>query len=156
MTTSIVEVPPAAPAPGSREDPALNTQAEAPDVRAELEQARAALADSQRTLGAIQQRREIEQALAEQGAIDLDSAVLLVEQAMAAGSADGSAGLVAGAVAALQRSKPLLFRPPAGRRTSAMAGEVSSAPVLDSAALEARQTGDRRALMRYLRLRRGC
>jgi hypothetical protein len=123
------------------------------DLRSELAEAQSALAQTRLALEAVERRRALERAVADQGAIDLDAAVLLAEPLLAA-AAGGQRSPVE-AAAELRRTRPLLFRPPPARRTSAMAGEVERAPALDEAALRARETGDRRALLRYLRLRRG-
>jgi hypothetical protein len=66
---------------------------------------------------------------------------------------------VGAAVADLKRAKPFLFRPPppAGARSAAMAGAAPEARAdLDDAAGAARESGDRRLLLRYLRLKRGA
>lgn len=99
---------------------------------------------------ARERARQVERALADTGAIDMETATLLVERDL--GSAPSPD--IAGAVAELRRRKPYLFG--AGPRASAMSGEAG-VPVPDSlaaAADEARATGDRSALLRYLRMKR--
>jgi hypothetical protein len=107
------------------------------------------LADSKAALATLERKRAIERELVEQGTIDLEAAGLLAEAAVA-GLADPN---LPGAIAELKRRKPHLFRPaaPAGAMSSAPG---APAPPLEEAAATARATGDRRALLSYLRLRR--
>ncbi|KAA0215522.1 MAG: hypothetical protein DYG94_07440 [Leptolyngbya sp. PLA3] len=106
-----------------------------------------------RTTSVQQQRNRdmaLELALAE--AIDAETASLLVERVMA-----GDESLdVAAAVAEVKRTKPFLFRGPA--RRSVMSGQPISEgrDVLSGLADEAKASGDRAALLRYLRARRGA
>lgn len=120
------------------------------DLELKLRQTEELLAQAREALGAAERKRTIDRELASQGALDLETAALLTEAAVAANpQAD-----IAAAVADLKRRKPFLFARP--RRASAMAGAAppdDSAP-LDAAAAEARTTGDRRYLLRYLRLKR--
>lgn len=93
-------------------------------------------------------RRRIETALQEAGAVDVETASLLVERAIAGVDEPD----VEGAVSALRTGKGWLFASPSAvGALHAPAGEGS-----DDAALAARAAarGDRRALLRYLRLRR--
>lgn len=106
-----------------------------------------------RTSNAQQQRErdlEIELALAE--AIDVETARLLVDRVM---DADESIDVPA-AVAEVKRAKPFLFR--GSTRRSVMSGQAipEGRDVLASLADEARLSGDRAALLRYLRARRGA
>jgi hypothetical protein len=108
-----------------------------------LEEARAALDSSE-------QRRAIERELAAQGAIDMELGSMLVESVLR--SRPGMD--VAGAVTEVRKRKPFLFR---GRASGAMAASPPAGSAgLDRAAMDARQSGDRGAVLRYLRLKRGA
>jgi len=127
----------------------------AADLRFELQQKADQLAERERTIAALERRQRIDELLLDARAIDLDSARLLTETAMAdAAEPDPEA-----AVAELRRRKPFLFR--AGRSASgalsphtALDGQQSAAVSAERAAVEAHATGHRRDLLRYLRLRR--
>jgi hypothetical protein len=114
----------------------------APDRVAELEQ----------KLAATERRHAIERELAHHNAIDLDAAALLAEAAIGAQAQPD----IAAAVADLKRTRPFLFKaPPPPPRSASMAGIPSDAPsTLEEAATAARESGDRRILLRYLRLKR--
>jgi len=105
---------------------------------------------AQADAAAAERKRQIEKALGDTGAIDLETASLLVENAIGGVAAPD----VAGTVAELRRRKPFLFG--AASRASAMSGVPGSAAPdsLSAAADEARTTGDRGALLRYLRMKR--
>lgn len=127
-----------------------------PDVRiTELEQQltglTAELAQAREALDAAERRHAIERELIRAKAIDLETAALLTEAAIQnMDDAD-----VAHAVAELRRAKPFLFRnAPAGSAATAAIDDGNGE--LTRAADAARETGDRRALIRYLRLRRGA
>ncbi|MEO1511945.1 MAG: hypothetical protein AAFU70_07735, partial [Planctomycetota bacterium] len=116
----------------------------------ELREALAALARAER-------KTEIDAVLLEAGAVDLDTARLVVESELsAAGDLE-----VGAAVATLRATKPFLFRSsePATAGMTFSAAPFADAPDgqgLDEIAASARETGDRRELLRYLRLRRGA
>ena len=120
-------------------------------LRGTLDQAREALDASER-------RRQIDQELYEARASDLETARLLTEMAVSRmEKAD-----VARAVRELRRRKPHLFRAAPLRIAGSAAGapEVPGGPVEDGTCLsaiaeDARASGDRMALLRYLRARRG-
>lgn len=108
------------------------------------------LADARAALDAAERRRALERELAGARPVDLEAAVLLAEAALAAQERPD----VPRAVAELRRRKPFLF---ADAGTGAMSALPPEAPGhADAAAAEARATGDRRALLRYLRLKRGA
>ncbi len=115
------------------------------------------ITELERTRDAVERRHAIDLALIEADAVDLESARLLTEVAVASMSdADAKA-----AVADLKKRKPFLFRSRTPSPTSS-AASMSSAPArradsaADHAASEAAaRAGDRRALLRYLRARRG-
>lgn len=121
-------------------------EAEAKELRATLERAREALDASER-------RRRIDQELFEAGTRDVETARLLTEAAVSRmPGADVSA-----VVRDLRKHKPYLFRREPLRLAGSPAMEASPArgEPLESAAAAARASGDRDALMRYLRARRG-
>lgn len=110
------------------------------DLETQLVAARQGLDDSER-------RRAVDAELLAAGALDLETARLLSEAAIS-GEADP-----AETVAELRRRKPFLFRSaPAASAMSAEAGPPAPGPDLAAAA---RESGDRRALLRYLRSKRG-
>jgi hypothetical protein len=131
--------------------------AEAPDTRLaeiqrELDSTQQLLTRAREALDASERRRSIERQLSEEGAIDLETASLLTEAAVAGMEKPD----LAKAVRELKTRKPFLFR--TYPRRSAMSGTPGepggdTAP-LEHAAAAARDSGDRNALLRYLRLRR--
>lgn len=108
-------------------------------------------------LGAAERRRVIDAELMAAGALDLETARVLIEPAVA-GDIEP-----ADAVADLRRRKPFLFRaaPAASAMSAAMGGAMggSMGNRGETAAAQlaglARDSGDRRALLRYLRSKRG-
>jgi hypothetical protein len=126
-----------------------NWQARAAELEAKLAETERTLAESREALDAAERKREIERELSRQGAIDLETAAMLTEAAVASMDRKDAKA----AIADLKRSKPFLFRPPV--RTSAMSGAVEPESGIEQAAAAARESGDRRALLRYLRMRRG-
>jgi hypothetical protein len=146
-------------APGAAPEPA--DDAEAWRQRAEaaetsvaamgdrLHAVESAASDLRRMLGQSEQSRQIDRELLIAGVVDLDGARRLVDERLAAGVT------VLEAVARVRERRPLLFAPRVrGVRATAMpAGPAPSA--VDEAANDARETGDRRLVLRYLRVRRG-
>lgn len=122
-----------------------------PDLAQELNEARAALADRDATITQLERRMQIDELLREADAIDLESARLLTEMAVASMDTPD----VEAAVADLRSRKPRLFRVPDLRAFAQSAVEDGAAdePVAQAAA-DAHATGHRRDLLRYLRLRR--
>ena len=126
-------------------------------LQARVDELERTLAEARATIDAVEQRHAIDLALIEAEAADLESARLLTEVAIA-GMAERD---VKAAVADLRIRKPLLFRQrtaPAsasGAMSSAVPPHHRGETEADSAADEAARTGDRRALLRYLRARRG-
>lgn len=119
-------------------------------MQGQLDQLQAELTESREALVQAEQRRRIDQLLTEAEAIDLPAARLLTEAAIE----QMSDGDVAEAVSDLRRHKPYLFR-----HRGARGGSLSPRPrhghgQVDEAAAEAASSGDRRDLLRYLRLRR--
>lgn len=131
-------------------DASTDWQAKSAELESRLAASAKSLAESREALDAAERKREIERELTRQGAFDLDTAAMVTEAAIAGMTkADAKA-----AIADLKRTKPFLFRTPA--RTSAMSAAVESESSLEHAAATARESGDRRALLRYLRMRRGA
>lgn len=131
--------------------------ADTPDIPAELAEVRKALAESEAALAAAREsldaserRRQVERALLEADTIDLEAAAMLTEAAVAQMETSD----VASAVAELRRTRPHLFR-----QRSSLGGAMSphiEAPGEIERAAEQAGAGDRRALLRYLRLRRAA
>lgn len=121
------------------------------DARRELDSLRAALDSAER-------RRAVERALLEADAIDLETATLLTESAVAQKSSAGAPtdADIGAAVTDLRRRKPFLFARRAPR-TSTMAPSPTN-PNANTLALTRDQAaaGDRSALLRYLKLRRSA
>ena len=123
----------------------------------ELEQVQEQLLEAQRELreaceqvGRIERRQQVDQLLIEADAIDLEAARLLTEAAI--GQMDEAD--VAAVVDDLRRHKPYLFRQSNGSAGGLSPRPRASGPPLDEAAAAAATSGDRRDLLRYLRLRR--
>ncbi|MBM4108998.1 MAG: hypothetical protein FJ255_09370 [Phycisphaerae bacterium] len=121
-------------------------QARCRALQAEVERLTALAASLQARLGAAERRRVLERELAD--AADLDAAVVLAEHALGAMDEPDAAR----AARDLRARMPFLFR--AGPVPSAMAGRLTAPPPPDLAQ-EARETGDQRTLLRYLRAKRG-
>ncbi len=129
------------------EKKAREAEARLGEAEEELARARLKLEETTGALAASERRRDLERAMAQAGAIDLDAAVLLAER-----SGEASAEHAA---AALRRERPHLFRPERRSGSGAPAGERDEAPdALDALAARARTTGDPRVLAEYLRRRR--
>jgi hypothetical protein len=121
------------------------------DLQRQLGEASQALQETREQLEAAERRQRIDQLLIESEAIDLEAARLLTEAAVSQmDEAD-----VADAVAELRQRKPYLFR---NRRSVGGMGARGTGGThlqLDEAARQASFSGDRRDLLRYLRMRRG-
>jgi len=118
-------------------------------TRSKLAELRTQLDESQELIASLERRQKIDALLAESDTIDLDAARLLTERIVL----EMSDPDVRTAVEDLRRHKPYLFRQRHARSSAAALGE--SVQAVDQVAAEARTTGDRRDLLRYLRLRRG-
>jgi hypothetical protein len=126
-------------------------EAQLNDVVTQLRDAERELTEARRTITALERREKIGDHLRRAGAIDLDVARLLTEVAIA----DMDEPDVRGVIDDLRRHKPYLFASGGGglgRRS--MGPRVEPPDPADAAADQAGQTGDRRDLMTYLRLRR--
>ncbi len=131
------------------------------ELEARVAELESELAGAREALDASERRGEIERRLTEAEAIDLETARLLTEAAVSAMEEPD----VALAVEDLRRRKPFLFagdRSGGARPRSASAlsparehGTNGSGEALRELADEARSSGDRRALLQYLRQRRG-
>jgi len=138
---------------------------ESPESR--ITRLEAQLEERRQEIDAMHRRHEIDRLLRDAGAIDPDTARLVIEsQAQDAGESE-SIGL-AEIVASLRVSKPFLFRPgePSeeeplrrsnqGPRAASSSPRVERSPrsQLSAAAAEAHLSQKKADLMRYLRLRR--
>lgn len=125
------------------------------ELLAEVAALRKELADARAAAEKAGRRGAIERALAEAGAIDLEITTPLVEEVM--GTDEGID--VGKAVRAVRASKGFLFRGGGGAgggKGSVMAGVSSGDGIgLEDLAGDARGSGDRSDLLRYLRARRG-
>ncbi len=121
-------------------------------LRSELEQAQARYEQAEQTIGSLERKQRMDELLTEADAIDLEAARLLTEAAVQAMDEPD----LAEAVADLRRHKPYLFR-----EEAIVPGGLALAPRIEGlddplaqAAEQAQHSGDRRDLLRYLRLRR--
>lgn len=119
-------------------------------TRSKLDELEHQLHDAQELITSLERRQRIDALLAESDAIDLEAARLLTERIVA----EMDEPDVKAAVEDLRRHKPYLFRRSHAARSSSAAVDGARLDA-DHAAAEARATGDRRDLLRYLRLRRG-
>lgn len=134
-------------APGMTEDLQWRRRAIVAEERvAELEKE---LAQARKALGDAEMRTRIEREAQSMDAVDVETAVLLTQAAVAGMDSPD----VVVALRDLKRRKPFLFRAPA--TGASMAGDAGAGDSgLARALEEARTSGDRQALLRYLRLRR--
>ncbi len=121
------------------------------DLKQKLAQTEQLLSQAREALDAAERKRQIERELWQEGAVDVETASMLTEAAVA-GMKPGDVRV---AIADLKKRKPFLFRTAPARGSGVMGGQ-SVGDYLVAAAAEARESGDRRALLRYLRLRRGA
>lgn len=138
---------------------AQDAETRAGALQGRVKELEATLAQTREALDAVERRGEIDRALVKADAIDVETVRLLTE--LTVQEMDG--GDVEAAVADLRRRKPFLFRNGAGSRpgsvSAAMSGRTrqagSEGERLVEAAEVAARSGDRGALLRYLRARRG-
>jgi hypothetical protein len=136
--------------------PAPEAAAPAPSLEDRIAALEQDLRDAQRAARDARVRASVHRALVDAGPVDLDAVALVIEASVGHAGAEPDAANVARAVEDLRRSRPALFRPAASGRSAAMATRVERAasnPLAD-AAQRARRSGDRAALVEYLRLRR--
>ncbi len=120
-------------------------------LESEIAALKATVSQLQQTLAGTDRKRQIEKALIDNQALDLETATLLIEAAMNGPGAPDAAT----AVRDLRKRKPFLFHSTT-TRGSAMSGAVNEGDGgMVRAADEARASGDRAALLRYLKMRRG-
>ncbi|MEL7484765.1 MAG: hypothetical protein AAFN41_10465 [Planctomycetota bacterium] len=132
------------------DDSASSCEELAEELAAENEALRGRVAELESMLAGVELRFELERSLIDAGVIDIETALAVSEARVEAGD-DPSA-----IVSELVSTKPFLFRSarPSGRG-SALGGAAAGIDTpLTGLADEARRTGDRRALTRYLRKRR--
>ena len=121
------------------------------ELESELRSAREALRKSEL-------RTEIDAALIGAGALDLETGRLVLEHELELMDEPD----VEAALARAQAGKPFLFAGASGRGGSGSTAMAAGLPPsgaredLDALAAGVRETGDRRELMRYLRMRRGA
>lgn len=133
------------------------------ELKATLAERQQQLGQQQSMLDAMQRRHAIDDALHAAGTIDLETARLLMESALAS-AATPSQTEISQAVEALVRQKPHLFRARprggAARSTGPMSPKsgvddrTPRAKAINDAASDAASSGKRTDLLRYLRLRR--
>jgi len=131
---------------------ALVAEERVTELEGQVGECESALEGARHALDACEVRRRIERQLVEADVVDLETALMLTEAAVQ-GMAEPD---VAAAIADLKKRKGFLFREAPVSRASAMSGVAG--PGLGAAtalAEEARISGDRAALLRYLRLKRG-
>ena len=121
-------------------------------LRAQLDQAHQRFEQAEQTIDSLERKQRIDALLTEADAIDIDAARLLTEAAVQGMDEPD----VAEAVDDLRRHKPFLFHPDAsGAAGLALAPQIQGHDdPLAQAAEQAQHSGDRRDLLRYLRLRR--
>jgi hypothetical protein len=123
-------------------------------INEELRVMSAKLEEANQTVAGLERRQKVDALLMESDAIDLEAARLLTEQAVLMMDEPD----IELAVNDLRRHKPYLFRRRRGLDDSAMAPSIhpDGHDPAEQAAEQAARTGDRRDLLRYLRLRRPC
>lgn len=121
-------------------------------LKGSLEELRGELTQSQQALARLERKQRIESELAEEETLDVEAARLLTEAAVQQMREPD----VRLAVEDLKRHKPWLFRQrqAAGARAMPARQQRMDKPQVEQAAEQAASTGDRRDLLRYLRLRR--
>lgn len=124
------------------------------DMQQQMQTLQGKLDEAEQTIQHLERRQKIDALLAESEPIDTEAVRLLTEQAIQQMEEPD----VQAAVAELRQSRPYLFQPHSGDGgSSAMAARFEQPAARDSeqAAEHAAMSGDRRDLLRYLRLRRG-
>lgn len=121
-------------------------------LQAQLAEAQQRVEQAEQTIQSLERRQRIDALLAEADAMDVDAARLLTEAAVQSMEEPD----VAEAVEDLRRHKPYLFHPDSSQAVGlALAPEIEGLDdPLAQAAEQAQHSGDRRDLLRYLRLRR--
>jgi hypothetical protein len=131
---------------------ALAAEERLADLDQRLSEANRLLEEARAALGSSERHRAIDRELVSQGATDMEIGAMMAEMALdAAPNTD-----IATIVADLKKRKPFLFRTRTQSASAMAAATSASGAGLDQAAIEARQTGDRGAVLRYLRMKRGA
>jgi len=121
------------------------------ELNGQLEQLQHQLNQTQQTVTHLERRQQIDGLLADADAVDLDTARLLTERAVAQMDEPD----IKLAVDDLRRTKPYLFHHRTPSASGAMAARDDGTETQTQAAAErAVSSGDRRDLLNYLRLRR--
>ncbi len=131
---------------------AQQAEQELTQVKSRMDEMQSQLTASKQTIDQLERRQRIEAELAEEEALDVEAARLLTEVAVQQMREPD----VKLAVADLKRHKPWLFGQKRPATAGAMPARSMSAqkPEALVAAETAASTGDRRDLLRYLKLRR--
>jgi hypothetical protein len=133
------------------ENPTIDWQQRALEAENKLATLAETLKQTQEALAGVKRAHEIDMALVGAEAVDMETARLLTESALAHGETQD----VQKVVADLKQRKPFLFRPRRAPASSMSAsGRGVAPPTLDEVAERARATGDRRSLLEYLRAKR--
>ena len=119
-------------------------------LEAKLAETEKQLAAARAATDAAERRRQIDREIAQSEAIDHETAALLTEAAVASMPEPD----VRRAVRELRARKPFLFRTHKPSAQSPAQREPAAHADLKQAAEDARTSGDRGLLLRYLRLRR--
>lgn len=131
---------------------AERAEEQAAALEAQVESLGTALEETRAALDACERRHALDLALVESDVIDIETARLLAELALD----EAETGDVALAVEDVRRRKPFLFRLRSPIASSAMSGRGGGGSLTESEEAErAARSGDRGALLRYLRARRG-
>jgi hypothetical protein len=125
-------------------------ESEIADLEARVAELESALERTRLDAERQHQTRALEQALARAGVIDAETAGLLLAPQLAADTTADIDTLVRD----LRGRKPFLFAPPARPAPNAAMGPGTPVDDLSDLATTARHSGDRAALLRYLRRRR--
>ncbi len=134
------------------QDRAAAAEEKSRTLERELGSARETLSQTRGALEASERRRRIDQELIEAEAVDLETARLLTDATLSRMEDPD----VSDAVAEIRRRKPFLFKKSgwAGPRSSAPGVHRDRSAELSGLAEDARGSGDRAALLKYLRARR--
>lgn len=148
--------PPVSPELLDEEQNASDPQAEIDELKAMIASLRSELAAANEAVAMVERRSRIEREVARANAVDTETACLLTEVAIAGMDEPD----VAIAVRELRSKKPFLFADAgAGKKSGSSMSAMprrGRADVLDTMAGDARSSGDRGALLRYLQARRAC
>jgi hypothetical protein len=132
---------------------ALKAEEEVQALTAQLTEISTALSEAATRITAVERELALERSLRAARPRNFETAASLITQAM---NADGSLA-VEDAIASLLRDKPELFitaRTQGGPRVGAMSGTIDDTGQLTSLAAQARESGNRNLLLKYLRARR--